>query len=309
MSIQDKLTTLVEGKQAVVDAVNSVNDNGLELTSEWGEIADTISNIVTGQMILDGRGAYGGHYLFYESKTVEDPSYLSYLDWSKNESCAYMFGSATKGTHCTIKHAPYFDTSNCNTFSSMFVYASDLESLPEPFYDTSKVTSFANFLLTSTNSDPSLDKLGKGKEFTLNCPVAQNLAYAFSGRYFKKIKINNTNTCTNLSNVCMHNPYLETLDINTMDGLTTTSSSGKIVSGQQLTKFILRNATKVPPLNTNSFANCYHFKGTVDATYNPTGAKDGRIYVPDSMVNKFKTATNWSTYADVIVPLSTLVED
>ena len=63
-----------------------------------------------------------------------------------------------------------------------------------------------------------------------------------------------------------------------------------------------------PALYSNAFNNCYHFTGTTNATYNPQGLKDGRIYVPDDKVDELKTATNWSVYADIIVPLSTLVE-
>ena len=75
-----------------------------------------------------------------------------------------------------------------------------------------------------------------------------------------------------------------------------------------LTKFIIRNIDTRPVLNSNAFNNCYHFSGTTDATYNPQGLKDGRIYVPDNKVEELKAATNWSAFADIIVPLSTLVE-
>ena len=34
----------------------------------------------------------------------------------------------------------------------------------------------------------------------------------------------------------------------------------------------------------------------------------GRLYVPDASVNAYKTATNWSQYADIIYPLSEYVE-
>ena len=72
--------------------------------------------------------------------------------------------------------------------------------------------------------------------------------------------------------------------------------------------FIIRNMDTIPVLSSNAFNNCYHFSGTVDSTYNPQGLKDGRIYVPDNMVDRLKQETNWSVYADIIVPLSTLVE-
>ena len=38
-------------------------------------------------------------------------------------------------------------------------------------------------------------------------------------------------------------------------------------------------------------------------------AKTTQIYVPDELVEQYKTATNWSTYADQIAPLSTYVEE
>lgn len=55
-------------------------------------------------------------------------------------------------------------------------------------------------------------------------------------------------------------------------------------------------------------ANCYHFKGTVDSTYNPEGLKDGKIYVPDDLVDSYKTASGWLDYADCIFGMSELEE-
>ena len=101
---------------------------------------------------------------------------------------------------------------------------------------------------------------------------------------------------------------LTTIDISHMN-LTSTSNSNQFAYDcYSLTKLIIRNMDKIPALNTNSLKNCYHFTGTTNATYNPQGLKDGRIYVPDDKVDALKTATNWSVYADIIVPLSTLVE-
>ena len=65
-----------------------------------------------------------------------------------------------------------------------------------------------------------------------------------------------------------------------------------------LTTLILRNTTKVCTLsNTNAFTNCYHYYGTVNSKYNPDGLQDGYIYVPASLIDDYKTATNWSTLA------------
>ena len=74
-----------------------------------------------------------------------------------------------------------------------------------------------------------------------------------------------------------------------------------------LIKLVITKTDSVCTLsNTNAFQNCYHFLGTKNITYNPTGAKDGYIYVPDALVSSYKTATKWSTYASQIKPLSNL---
>ena len=102
---------------------------------------------------------------------------------------------------------------------------------------------------------------------------------------------------------------LQTIDITSMDKITSTTNSALFASGcSSLTKLIIRTMTKIPSLNTNSFNSCYHFTGTAESKYNPDGLKDGRIYVPDDKVEELKQATNWSAYADIIVPLSTLEE-
>ena len=97
---------------------------------------------------------------------------------------------------------------------------------------------------------------------------------------------------------------LQTVDFG---GITSSIPEGCFSSCYSLTAVIIRTTYKVIGLtSTNAFQNCYHFHGTVDATYNPDGLKDGYIYVPDTLVDSYKTATNWVTLADQIKPLSEL---
>ena len=56
------------------------------------------------------------------------------------------------------------------------------------------------------------------------------------------------------------------------------------------------NATTPPTLASEVFTNT------------PIASKTGTIYVPDDSVDAYKGATNWSTYADIIKPLSEYVE-
>ena len=59
-----------------------------------------------------------------------------------------------------------------------------------------------------------------------------------------------------------------------------------------LSIFALPNITRVPTLGVNVFANTPIANGT------------GYIYVPDNLVESFKSATNWSRYADQIKAIS-----
>lgn len=67
-----------------------------------------------------------------------------------------------------------------------------------------------------------------------------------------------------------------------------------------LKSLILRADTVCTLQSTNAFQYCYHILGTVNSMWNPNGDKDGYIYVPANLVNAYKTATNWSTYASQI---------
>lgn len=66
---------------------------------------------------------------------------------------------------------------------------------------------------------------------------------------------------------------------------------------RRLTAVILRSTTMCTLANTSAFTNCYHFHGTKNSTYNPSGLKDGYIYVPSALIEDYKVATNWSTFA------------
>lgn len=64
-----------------------------------------------------------------------------------------------------------------------------------------------------------------------------------------------------------------------------------------LTAVILRSEKMATLSNTDAFRNCYHILGTKNSTYNPEGLKDGYIYVPRALVDSYKVASNWNTFA------------
>ena len=64
-----------------------------------------------------------------------------------------------------------------------------------------------------------------------------------------------------------------------------------------LTQIILRSSAVCTLADANALGDCYHYHGTVNSVYNPSGAKDGYIYVPRALVDSYKSAANWSSFA------------
>lgn len=88
---------------------------------------------------------------------------------------------------------------------------------------------------------------------------------------------------------------LETIEFPSLTELT---GWGQMFYGcSSLTTVVIRNTTKVALLNMgNAFSGTKIASGT------------GYIYVPDELVDSYKVATNWVTYANQIKPLSEYVE-
>ena len=205
-----------------------------------------------------------------------------FLDETKNAK--YLFcgsasdGKTTWGENLTYERLQnilsYDTTSNVTTMVGMFNGCDYLTTIPQ--IDSSRVTNmqgmFAGCARLTTISH-------------LDTSNVTNMQYMF-------------NFCKNLT----------TIDITHMKISSSSNTSNFANNCYSLTKLIIRNMPTIPAISSNAFNNCYHFTGKTNATYNPNGLKDGRIYVPDDKVDALKTASGWSTYADIIVPLSTLVE-
>lgn len=141
---------------------------------------------------------------------------------------------------------------------------------------------------------------------SIHLPKAQ-FARGNGGVFQNCIKLKNINiqSSINVGSTVFYNCYeLEELNlplVNYIGGLA-------FYNCRTLKKLVLRINTICKLNSTNAFDGCYHILGTVDATYNPEGLKDGYIYVPDDLVEDYKVATNWAIYASQIKPISELEE-
>ena len=257
------------------------------------------------------------YYLFHNYSGTSIDGLIKKNDTTNIKDTSYMFNSCKN-----LTSIPELNTINVTNMQSMFNGCTSLTSIPQ--LNTSKVTTMQSMFngCTSLTSIPQLDTINvlDMSGVFWNCPALQTIPQLNTSKVTTMQFM--FNGCTSLTSI----PQLDTINVNNMKlmfyncfllkkiditymHLSDISNSYNFAySCYSLTKVIIRYMTKVPALNKNSFSGCYHILGTKNSTYNPNGLKDGRIYVPDDMVDTLKSATNWATYADIIVPLSTLEE-
>lgn len=130
----------------------------------------------------------------------------------------------------------------------------------------------------------------------VNLPKVTAVAqYAFNtSQYIKEVRFDKATSTGNRSFVANYRLEKAILpSLKSMAGLT-------FYQCYSLKAVILASETMCTLGNKDAFNQCYHILGTVNGTWNPNGDKDGYIYVPAALVDTYKAATNWSTYADQI---------
>jgi hypothetical protein len=125
--------------------------------------------------------------------------------------------------------------------------------------------------------------------------LSQNLETLGSGAFYNNTLLNIKTLPPKVTviNSEVFRGCLATFKELTVMGNVTTINGNAFYGCSNLGKLALPNVTAVPTL-----ANSNAFTGTKIAS------KTGYIYVPDTLVDSFKSASNWSTYASVILPIS-----
>lgn len=225
---------------------------------------------------------------------------------------AYFPALTTLGTHglSNMTHLHTVNLPECTSIGEYaFQYCQSLRNVNIPKCTTIGGNAFYSCKVLASIELPECTSFSNSNVF--------NSCYALKNVYFPKVN-------TTSSSIFRYCSALETAKLPAMtsfgsyffDGCTSlhTVDLGPVTNFSTytfgycyvLTKVIIREGTTVPTLNANAFKDCYHMNGTVNATTNPDGLRDGLIYVPDDLVESYKAATNWSVYADQIKPLSEL---
>ena len=235
-----------------------------------------------------------GQYLFSNCETLTDEQLNSIIKFDDTENVTNMVGMFSRCDNLTT--IPLLDTSKVTDMGSMFSNCKKLTTIP--LLDTSNVTNMGSMFYYCEKL-PTIP--------LLNTSNVTDMSNMFDGCYeLTTIPLLNVSKVGNMRYMFSHCEKLTKIDINK---LVDSRNDGFASNCYSLKTLIIRTMDTIPSLHSYAFINCYHFYGTVDATYNPDGLKDGRIYVPDDKVESLKTATNWSVFADIIVPLSTYVEE
>ena len=277
-AISEKLNRIKTAKE---DIKTSLENKGLAVDNNIETYASVIDEI-TLPVITSCR------YLFYEG--ARQNCHEELLACCKNvTSIDYMYYN----TYGAIKNARLPEgvvtSSSCN---NVFTYCTATEEIDFTNFDGTNTTTFnACFSRCSALKKVLFDKNKQYTSFTtlsnmfnyggsllevdLSCFVSQKLTEVY--RMF--------NYCSKLPKI----------DLSPLYSAKITNSGQMFYYCSALTTVIIDNENVFPMTNVNMF------------TGTPIESGTGYVYVPDNLVDTYKTATNWSTYADQIKPLSEYV--
>ena len=290
-------------------------DVNVSTSQEDGLLERTLTTYTNDRVTSIGNGAF---YSYSKLTSINLPKVTSIGNYAFN-SCSKLTSVDFPLVTSIGSNAFY----NCSALTS--INLPKVTSIGKyAFSNCSKLTNFDFPLVTSIGSNAfyncgALTSINLPKVTSIENYVFENCSSLISVDLPNATSIgeNAFASCSNLTNVDF--PLVTSIGIHAFNRCSALTSINlpKVTSiGEyafyncySLTKLIIRTTSQVCTLSsTGAFGGCYHILGTTEATYNPQGLKDGYIYVPDELVDSYKTATNWSEYASQIKPLSEYVE-
>lgn len=225
-------------------------------------------------------------YLFYNGTRLDYLNEL--LNLCKNVTSTYqMFYLCS-----TLKSVDLsdFDMSNVTTMYYMFYMCTSLKSIIWKNGTTSKNTDMGNVFYACNN----LESIDLSNFDTSN--VTSFVSLFYNCQRLAQIDVSNFNTSNakQMDYMFYGCIALSKIDISNFDGNKLISNSLMFGNCSNLLIVIINRQDVFKMTNTNMFQNT------------PIASGTGFVYVPDNMVETYKSATNWSTYADQIKGMSEL---
>lgn len=267
---------------------NFITDVATAIKTKTGKTDPiTPANFDTEITSIEGGSKYAPRYISFRGYAgTELDSELAELDTSNITSMKEMFYGASKITSLNLQG---FIKSSVTSTYSMFQSMSSVTSIDLSNSDMSNVTTMYGMFQNNDN----LTDVNLSGCITKNVTTMENM---FSATKITSLDLSGFDTSQTKIMKGMFNLTRGLTEINissfTSDSLT--DNSYMFYGDTKLSKIIINNPKLFKMTNTNMFTN--------------TGSEVGGffVYVPDDMVETYKTATNWSTYADNIKPISEL---
>lgn len=167
----------------------------------------------------------------------------------------------------------------------------------EILYDLMNMSNGVTSMLSTFNTFAGLETLDlRNYDFSKNTSLHSTWRYCTS---LKEIITDGGLDCTNVGTfyqMCQTCTGLKKFEIKNFTSSRVSNTSNMFNGCSSLRALIIHGTEVFPMLNTNMFSST------------PIASGTGYVYVPDDLVESYKSATNWSTYADQIKPISEYVE-
>lgn len=201
---------------------------------------------------------------------------------------------------------------NVNVAKIKYYYGKTIKSMDSNALEY--CTSLAYLILPVINSFPKLDSPSDYSLLSFFLPKCNEINITdFSGKVLYAPRAENATTDLKKANSLLtFSPGLGSTSIVYLPLVTTFSSGTTTFSATYFdiaaTTIFSNNKLSFPNIKTLVLrASSVCSLGSIDILKNSLIANgEGYIYVPGNLVNSYKTATNWSTYANQIKPLSEL---
>lgn len=265
------LNTILQTVNNLPEAGSGSEDLSQELNAQTSAISSQESKLTALAEALAGKAAGGGGNVDIDELVDAFITHTS--------TGTLLGGNYTNDRITKVGYGAFYEDTTLTGFSGPNVTT----VADYAFRGCSKVTSL---------NLPKLTKAGVSAFYQVNVPnlilpeVTTMGTYTFGGS-----TTNQTITLPKLT-VVQSNGFRQNEGVTKVDlGACTSIYATGFFNCYKLATLIIRTASVCSLSNTNAFTGCSAL---------------ANIYVPDTLVDSYKAATNWTTYADKIKPLSEL---